>query len=123
MIRDRSYTLAQPHTATHDAGVILDAAPPRVPVVLSDFQRVQLTEPCPQDELKRIQVHFMTLAQCAKRGLTSAADREAMGRTIADRMGRFGTSSEYIAARQVSVLNSYFVQHVDGATGTTAEFG
>ena len=123
MTPDRSYTLAQPRTATHAAGIIKDAAPPRVPVVLSDFQRVQLTEPCPQDELKRIQVHFMTLAQCAKRGLTSAADREAMGRTIADRMGRFGTSSEYIAARQVSVLNSYFVQHVDGATGTTAEYG
>ena len=123
MTPDTSSTLAQARTATHDAGTIEGAAPPRVPVVLSDFQRVQLTEPCPQDELKRIQVHFMTLAQCAKRGLTSATDRDAMGQTIADRMARFGTSSEYIAARQVSVLNSYFVKHVDGATGTTAQYG
>src|SRR5690242_2368857 len=109
MTTDRTSALAQQRTATHDAGTIEGAAPPRVPVVLSDFQRVQLTEPCPQDELKRVQVHFMTLAQCAKRGLTSAGEREELGRTVADRMARFGTSSEYIAARQVSVLSSYFV--------------
>lgn len=123
MTPDRSSAFAQPRTATHDAGTIDGAAPPRVPVVLSDFQRVQLTEPCPQDELKRIQVHFMTLAQCAKRGLTSATDREEMGKTIAGRMERFGTSAEYIAARQVSVLHSYFVKHVDGASGPTAQYG
>lgn len=123
MTADRTSALAQPRTATGDAGTIEGAAPPRVPVVLSDFQRVQLTEPCPQDELKRIQVHFMTLAQSAKRGLTSAGEREELGRTVADRMARFGTSSEYIAARQVSVLSSYFVKHVAGATGTTAQYG
>lgn len=123
MTPDSTSAFAQSRTATHDAGTIEGTAPPRIPVVLSDFQRVQLTEPCPQDELKRIQVHFMTLAQSAKRGLTTAADREELGRTIADRMGRFGTSSEYIAARQVSVLSSYFVKHIDGATGTTAQYG
>ncbi|HEY1977569.1 MAG TPA: 3-oxoacyl-[acyl-carrier-protein] synthase III C-terminal domain-containing protein [Candidatus Baltobacteraceae bacterium] len=123
MTPDRSSAFAQPRTATHDAGTIEGAAPLRVPVVLSDFQRVQLTEPCPQDELKRIQVHFMTLAQSAKRGLTSATEREAMGQTIADRMERFGTSAEYIAARQVSVLSSYFVKHIDGATGAVAQYG
>ncbi|HKE37973.1 MAG TPA: hypothetical protein VKB39_11090, partial [Candidatus Baltobacteraceae bacterium] len=123
MTPDRPSVSSQTRTATHDAGTIKGAAPPRVPVVLSDFQRVQLTEPCAQDELKRIQVHFMTLAQSAKRELTTEAQREALGQTIADRMARFGTSSEYIAARQVSVLSSYFVKHVEDATGTTAEYG
>jgi predicted naringenin-chalcone synthase len=122
MISDRSSLLAQPRTGPQDAGTVKGAAP-RVPVVLSDFQRVMLTEPCPQDELKRIQVHFMTLAQCAKRGLTASGDREALGRAIGERMARFGTSSEYIAARQVSVLSSYFVKRVDGATGATAQYG
>lgn len=123
MTPDTALALAQPRTARQDAGTIESAAAPRVPVVLSDFERVQLTEPCPQDELKRIQVHFMTLAQSAKRQLTSDGDREELGRTIADRMARFGTSSEYIAARQVSVLSSYFVKRVEGATGTIARYG
>ncbi len=118
-----SSAFAQRRTATAEAGTVAGIQPSRVPVVLSNFQRVQLTEPCPQDELKRIQVHFMTLAQCAKRGLTSSGDCEELGRTIADRMARFGTSSEYIAARQVSVLRSYFVKQVDDASGTTAQYG
>ncbi|MBV8583154.1 MAG: hypothetical protein JO241_04085, partial [Candidatus Eremiobacteraeota bacterium] len=97
--------------ATHEAGTIAYAEPavPRVPVVLSDFERVQLTEPCEQDELKRIQVHFMTLAQAAKRGLKTDRERDELGRTIAERMARFGTSSQYIATRQVCVLSSNFV--------------
>jgi predicted naringenin-chalcone synthase len=124
MTPDRSSAYAQPRTATLDAGTIEgNFGAPRVPVVLSDFQRVQLTEPCAQDELKRIQVHFMSLAQCAKRGLTAPAEREEMHRQITDRMARFGTSSEYIAARQVSVLESYFVKHDPDATGPIAEYG
>jgi alkylresorcinol/alkylpyrone synthase len=124
MTPDRPSVIAHPRAATHDAGTI-EGSPgaPRVPVVLSDFQRVQLTPSCPQDELRRIQVHFMTLAQCARRGLTDPAVREEVGRQIADRMARFGTSPEYIAARQVSVLDSYFVTHEDGTSGTTARYG
>jgi alkylresorcinol/alkylpyrone synthase len=81
-----------------------------VPVVLSDFQRVQVTEPVAQDELKGIQAHFMTLAQCAARGLTDPALREPVGRSLHDRMARYGTSAQYIAQRQVSVLRSRFVK-------------
>lgn len=99
------------------------STPLAVPVVLSDFQRVQLTEPCEQDELKRIQVHFMTLAQCAKRGLTSPNERAELGRAVAERMARFGTSSQYIGSRQVSVLSSYFVTHNDAATGDERTYG
>jgi alkylresorcinol/alkylpyrone synthase len=80
-----------------------------VPVVFADFTRVALGEPCDRDELKRIQVHFMTLAQSAKLGLRTEEEREALGRSIAERMARFGTSSEHIARRQVSVLSSWFV--------------
>src|SRR5579864_9189085 len=65
------------------------ARPPlaAVPVVLSDFETIGVTSPRAQDELKVIQAHFMTLAQCASRGVTSA----------------------HIAQRQVSVLTSRFV--------------
>lgn len=83
--------------------------PLSVPVVLSDFQRIQMTEPQEQEELKRIQAHFMTIAQCARRGLKSREEREDLARTIAERMGRYGASSEHISRRQVSVLTSRFV--------------
>src|ERR1700677_757139 len=72
-----------------------------VPVVLSDFQTIQMTPPRAQEELKRIQAHFMTLAQCAQQGLTSAEDRERLARTIEERMARHGAASEHIARRQV----------------------
>jgi predicted naringenin-chalcone synthase len=94
-----------------------------VPIVLSDFERTVISEPCEQEELKRIQVHFMTLAQSAKQGLTTDEQREELGRRIAERMARFGTSSEYIAARQVGVLHSYFVKHDPGATGLKQKYG
>jgi alkylresorcinol/alkylpyrone synthase len=82
-----------------------------VPVVLSDFERVEVTAPVAQDELKPIQAHFMTLAQCAARGITDPAERELVARSLCERMGRYGTSAEYIARRQVSVLTSRFVKH------------
>ncbi len=85
-----------------------------VPVVLSDFERIGVTEPREQDELKRIQAHFMTIAQCAARGITSAEERERVGQTMRDRMKRYGASSEHIARRQVSVLTSRFVK--DGSS-------
>src|SRR5580658_11338891 len=65
---------------------VADAQARAVPVVLSDFQTVAMTEPREQEELKRIQAHFMTLAQSAQKGLTSAEDRESLARTIAERM-------------------------------------
>jgi alkylresorcinol/alkylpyrone synthase len=89
------------------------AAEPRlaaVPVVLSDFETIGVTVPRAQDELKTIQAHFMTLAQCAARGITSAAERDRIARTLQDRMARYGASSEHIARRQVSVLTSRFVK-------------
>ncbi|MGA9943695.1 MAG: 3-oxoacyl-[acyl-carrier-protein] synthase III C-terminal domain-containing protein [Candidatus Cybelea sp.] len=81
-----------------------------VPVVLSDFERIQVTAPVAQDELKVIQAHFMTLAQCAARQVTDPKEREQVGEALRERMGRYGTSSEYIARRQVSVLTSCFVK-------------
>jgi alkylresorcinol/alkylpyrone synthase len=81
-----------------------------VPVVLSDFERVEVTAPVPQNELKPIQAHFMTLAQCAARGISAPAERELVGHALNERMGRYGTSAEYIAQRQVSVLTSRFVK-------------
>lgn len=89
------------------------AAQPRlaaVPVVLSDFETIGVTQPRAQDELKVIQAHFMTLAQCAARGITSAAERDRIARTLQERMARYGASSEHIARRQVSVLTSRFVK-------------
>ncbi len=81
-----------------------------VPVVLSDFERYEVTAPVAQDELKVIQAHFMTLSQCAARKITDLQEREQVGDSLRERMGRYGTSSEYIARRQVSVLTSRFVE-------------
>ena len=80
-----------------------------VPVVLSDFETIEMTQPRAQDDLKRIQAHFMTLAQCAAKGLQSPEERAQLGRTIEERMARYGASSDHIARRQVSVLTSRFV--------------
>lgn len=96
-------TLSQPTTT-------VDAQSRAVPVVLADFQTVQMTEPKEQEELKRIQAHFMTVAQCSQRGLTDRAGCESLGRTIEQRMARYGAASEHIARRQVSVLTSRFVR-------------
>jgi alkylresorcinol/alkylpyrone synthase len=82
-----------------------------VPVVLSDFETFEVTPPVAQDELKPIQAHFMTLAQCAARGVVDADERERVARALHERMSRYGTSSEYIARRQVSALTSRFVKH------------
>ena len=81
-----------------------------VPVVLADFERFGVTEPVAQDELKTIQAHFMALAQSAARGITGEAEREQLAAHLRERMARYGTSSEYIAQRQVSVLTSCFVK-------------
>lgn len=81
-----------------------------VPVVLSDFEIVDVTQPVAQDDLKRVQAHFMTLAQCAARGAADAGERERVAGALHERMKRYGTSSEYIAQRQVSVLTSRFVK-------------
>jgi alkylresorcinol/alkylpyrone synthase len=96
---------------TTAAGVAVEPAARivAVPVVLSDFQAIQMTPSRAQEELKVIQAHFMSLAQCAQQGLTSPKDRERLTRTIAERMARYGASSEHIARRQVSVLTSRFV--------------
>src|SRR5580698_5978540 len=89
---------------------VADAQARAVPVVLSDFQTVLMTEPREQEELKRIQAHFMTIAQCAQQGLTERSACEKLGQTIGQRMARYGASSDHIARRQVSVLTSRFVQ-------------
>ncbi|MBV8148228.1 MAG: hypothetical protein JO092_03975, partial [Candidatus Eremiobacteraeota bacterium] len=94
-----------------------------VPVVLSDFELVVLTESRAQDELKKIQVHFMSIAQAAKRGISDERERLALHEQIAARMTRFGTSSEYIAQRQVSVLSSYFVKHEADSSGSKLLYG
>ena len=111
-------------TATGEAGTIdHDAGTRSVPVVLSDFERVMLSPLCPQDELKRIQVHFMSIAQSAKRGLTSERERDDLYQTIAARMDRFGASSSHIAQRQVGVLHSEFVVHDPEASGSMRTYG
>lgn len=94
-----------------------------VPVVLSDFQRVSLTPLLPQDELKRIQVHFMTIAQSAKRGITNQAEREALHRSLAERMARYGASAAHISQRQVGVLHSEFVVRDGMGDGSKARYG
>jgi alkylresorcinol/alkylpyrone synthase len=81
------------------------------PVVLADFTRIVMAPHSDQDELKRIQAHFMTIAQCAKRQIVSEEEKAELGRTIQDRMKRYGASSEHIARRQVNVLDSSFVKH------------
>ncbi|HEY1428481.1 MAG TPA: hypothetical protein VGF18_02835, partial [Candidatus Tumulicola sp.] len=68
-----------------------------------------MTEPRGQDDLKRIQAHFMTIAQSARKGLKTREEREELARLITERMGRYGASSQHIARRQVSVLTSRFV--------------
>jgi alkylresorcinol/alkylpyrone synthase len=82
-----------------------------VPVVLSDFETIDITTPVAQDDLKPIQAHFMTLAQCAARNVADPDERARIERTLQERMARYGTSAEYIARRQVSVLTSRFVKH------------
>jgi predicted naringenin-chalcone synthase len=115
---------AQARTVMHEAGTIAQNGGVRsVPVVLSDFERVVLSPLCPQDELKRIQVHFMTIAQSAKRGLATEHERDELHRVIAERMARFGASSTHIAQRQVGVLHSEFVVHDPAATGTKRTIG
>ncbi|MEO6834909.1 MAG: 3-oxoacyl-[acyl-carrier-protein] synthase III C-terminal domain-containing protein [Candidatus Tumulicola sp.] len=118
------FAAPQPRSAQGDAGTIVhDSGPRAVPVVLSDFQRVVMTPLRSQDELKRIQVHFMTIAQSAKRCLTTEPERLELGRSIAERMERFGASSQHIAARQVGVLTSSFVTHDPSATGMKKTYG
>ena len=51
----------------------------------------------------------MTIAQSARKGLKSREEREELERVIAERMARYGASSQHIAQRQVSVLTSRFV--------------
>ena len=115
---------AAARSAAHASGTIASDAPPRtVPVVLADFGRVSMVPRMPQDELKAIQVHFMTLAQSAKKGLTSESEREALGAVIRDKMDRFGCSSQHIGQRQVTVLTSYFVKHDPDATGLKKSYG
>jgi len=88
-----------------------------MPVVLADFKRIPMTPPCKQDQLKEIQVHFMTISQCAKYGITDEAGKREMHAKIADRMRRYGVSSDHISQRQVSVLTSWFVKPHDLADG------
>ena len=65
---------------TTAAGVAVEPAARvmAVPVVLSDFQTIQMTPPRAQEELKRIQAHFMSLAQCAQQGSDFTEDRERL---------------------------------------------
>ncbi len=95
-----------------------------VPVVLSDFQTIEMTQPRDQNDLKRIQAHFMTLAQCAQKGLTSDEERARLALAIEERMARYGASSEHIARRQVSVLESRFVtDRPDGRSEKIRRYG
>ena len=91
------------------AGTIPQPRLHAVPVVLADFERIGVTTPREQDELKTIQGHFMTLAQCAARGVSSEREREHIAKSMQERMARYGASSDHIARRQVSVLTSRFV--------------
>ena len=100
---------SSPRTATAAGTIASQLRPQAVPVVLSDFERIGLTSPREQDELKRIQAHFMTVAQCAARGIVDPQERENLARTMQERMARYGASSDHIARRQVSVLTSRFV--------------
>ena len=108
-------TLSSPNDSARTAvaaGTI--AAAPRVltvPVVLSDFETISVTPERSQDELKILQAHFMTLAQCAARGIESPEERERIGVAMRERMARYGASSEHISQRQVGVLTSRFVTH------------
>ncbi|MEO7202798.1 MAG: 3-oxoacyl-[acyl-carrier-protein] synthase III C-terminal domain-containing protein [Candidatus Tumulicola sp.] len=110
-------------TATAAGTIAGGRVPYPVPVVFADFENVVMTPLRDQDELKKIQVHFMTIAQSAKRGLTTDAEREELGRAIAERMERFGAASRHISARQVGVLDSNFVVRDQLATGSIGEYG
>jgi alkylresorcinol/alkylpyrone synthase len=112
-----SHTITPPRSLASATGAIADQRPPVMPVVLSDFKRVSMTPLVGQDELKEIQVHFMTIAQCAKYGITDESEKREMHAKIADRMKRYGVSSDHITKRQVSVLTSWFVKPHDDATG------
>jgi predicted naringenin-chalcone synthase len=90
--------------------IVPEARLAAVPVVLSDFERIDVTKPVAQDELKRIQAHFMTVAQSAAQGISDPLERERVEKRLQERMARYGTSAEYIAQRQVSVLTSRFVK-------------
>ncbi len=115
---------AQPRSVANEAGTIAQNGAQRaVPVVLTDFQRVVMSPSCPQDELKGIQVHFMTIAQSAKRGLTGEREQNELFHTIQERMARFGASAEHIARRQVGVLNSEFVVRDPAASGSKKLYG
>lgn len=95
--------------------------PHAVPVVLGGFKIVEMSPPCDQDELKRIQAHFMTISQCAKRPDATEAERREIAEKINERMARFGASSTHIARRQVNALNSRFVTH--DAPGPSTPYG
>jgi alkylresorcinol/alkylpyrone synthase len=97
-------------TATAARTIAGEARVGAVPVVLSDFETIEVTAPVAQDELKQIQAHFMTVAQCSVRGIADTAERAKAAQALHERMARYGTSSEYIALRQVSVLHSRFVK-------------
>ncbi len=113
-----------PRTATAAGTIAAQPRPAAVPVVLSDFEAIEVTAPVEQDELKRIQAHFMTVSQCAARGIVEPDARDAAARSLQERMARYGTSSEYIARRQVSVLHSRFVKHdPDSDWETIRRFG
>ncbi len=115
---------ASPHTSTAAGTIAAQPRPAAVPVVLSDFVRIGVTTPREQDELKTIQAHFMTIAQCASRGVTDPGERETVGRLLRERMARYGASSEHIARRQVSVLTSRFVKHdSDNALESIRRYG
>jgi alkylresorcinol/alkylpyrone synthase len=122
-----SLTTVAPGTVTHDTAALMRnglARSAAVPVVLSDFERITMTPPRDQDELKQIQAHFMTIAQSAARGITSEAEREALGADIRARMAHYGASSSHIARRQVTVLESEFVtKAADDATELLRLYG
>ena len=50
-------------------------------------------------------------------------ERERVARTIAERMERYGASTEHIAQRQVSVLTSCFVSHMRRVRRSRARYG
>ena len=78
-------------TATAARTIAGDARVGAVPVVLSDFETVEVTAPVAQDELKQIQAHFMTVAQCSARGITDPAERAKAAQALHERMARYGT--------------------------------
>ncbi len=110
-------------TLAAESGSRADPRPIVVPVVLADIEVIELSEPRDQDELKRSQAHFMTIAQCAKSDVTSDGEREAIGEKIRERMGRYGASSQHIGSRQVNALHSRFVTHPSSGSEETLAYG